>query len=367
MAVVEVGEAIAAYYGAPTADSETTAEEAVRVRLEQLAGLRCQLDPRLVGAARTHAKSLAGNGVQARSSDLDHLRFAVQRRGGVDYWLLPFYGAADEDGIAALGRALGSSDVRRFTHCGLGLADDEQPVVVLLLSDRVMELSALPTQPAPWSSLSVTGTVRSGARLSRAYLGLPDGRVNTLLVAQRGQSGFAIQLSLTSPGRYDLELGVDLGHGEETALLLPLYVGVEPEPRPTVVPEKDKNTELSAATLLGYINATRSRSGLAPLVLSGSLGKLARQHSSEMVDLRFFGHVSPTAGDLLARLMAAGLSPGKYAENVARSRTLIRLHSNLKASPSHRMHLLDPTYTHVGIGIAHSGDDLVVTEIFARF
>jgi hypothetical protein len=28
------------------------------------------------------------------------------------------------------------------------------------------------------------------------------------------------------------------------------------------------------------------------------------------------------------------------------------------------MHLLDPEYTHVGIGISRSGEDLVVTEIF---
>jgi uncharacterized protein YkwD len=284
----------------------------------------------------------------------------------VDYWLLPFYSTADEAGLAELSAALAKADLRRFGHCGLGVSRGSRPMAVLLFSDRALEIESLAVSPDPWTTVVVRGRVRPSVRLSGAYLGLPGGRVRRLVPSCRASGDFAVSFPLSGPGRYDLELSVDLGRGEETALLLPLYAGVSPAERPTVVPDDDNDAQVSAQTLLGYINATRERAGLSPLALSARLGELARKHSEEMAKSRFFGHVSPTAGDLLSRLTDASLSPGKYAENVARSRTLIRLHQNLKASPSHRMHLLDADYTHVGIGIAFSGEDLVVTEIFAK-
>jgi uncharacterized protein YkwD len=279
---------------------------------------------------------------------------------------MPFYSTADEAGIADLAAAVAKAQVQRFGHCGLGVSTGSRPMAVLLLSDRALEIEALTISPAPWSTVEVRGRTRPGVRLGGAYLGLPGGRVRRLVPSPRTSYDFAVSFALSGPGRYDLELSVDLGRGEETALLVPLYAGVEPEERPTVVPDEDEAAQVSPRTLLGYINATRERAGLSPLQLSASLSDLARKHSEEMARSAFFGHVSPTSGDLLSRLTDAGLSPGKYAENVARSRTLIRLHQNLKASPSHRMQLLDPDYTHVGIGIATSGEDLVVTEIFAK-
>lgn len=328
------------------------------------AGLKCVLDPLLSTVARDHARDLAGKGAKARSSDLDRLRFMVHRQGGIDYWLLPFFGAADESGIAEMNARISHADVDRFGTCGLGLSDGPSPMTVLLLSDRVIELHSIPIEAQPWQRFEVRGRVRPGARLSRAYLGLPSGSVRVVTPGVSESGDFRFELVLSRPGRYELELSVDLGRGEETALLVPIFSGVTPDQRPTVVPDEDPNAPVSPETLLGYINATRARAGLSHLALSQRLGTIAQQHSDEMVRESFFGHVSPHCGDVRSRLLAAGLAPTKYAENVARSRTLIRLHQNLKASPSHRMHLLDPDYTHVGIGISRSGEDLVVTEIF---
>jgi uncharacterized protein YkwD len=328
------------------------------------AELSCVLDPLLSTVARDHARDLSGKGAKARSSDLDRLRFMVHKRGGLDYWLLPFFSPANDSGMAELSARLSRADLDRFGYCGLGLSNGPSPMTVLLLSDRVIELQPIPIEARPWQRFEVRGRVRPGARLSRAYLGLPGGsvRVVTPSVSQNGE--FRFELVLSQPGRYELELSVDLGRGEETALLVPIFSGIAPDQRPTVVPDEDPNAPESPETLLGYINATRTRAGLSSLCLSQRLGTIAQRHSDEMVRERFFGHVSPNSGDLRSRLLAGGLSPAKYAENVARSRTLIRLHQNLKASPSHRMHLLDPEYTHVGIGISRSGEDLVVTEIF---
>ena len=94
---------------------------------------------------------------------------------------------------------------------------------------------------------------------------------------------------------------------------------------------------------------------------------MARDHSEEMARHGFFGHVSPYRGALARRLARDGLSPVRSAENVARSRSLLRIHRNLLRSPSHRVNALGSDFTHVGIGVARDGDDFIATEIFGAF
>ncbi|MCU0665046.1 MAG: hypothetical protein MUC50_22325, partial [Myxococcota bacterium] len=92
----------ATHYGRPAVRSPTQAETAAFERIAAATGLSCALEPLLGSVAREHAEDLAVQGARARSSDLDRLRFMVHQRGGVDYWLMPFYGSADEAGIADL-------------------------------------------------------------------------------------------------------------------------------------------------------------------------------------------------------------------------------------------------------------------------
>ena len=66
------------------------------------------------------------------------------------------------------------------------------------------------------------------------------------------------------------------------------------------------------------------------------------------------------------RFREKGITPIRFAENIARSRTASRIHHNWMLSPSHRMPMLDPSMTHVGIGVAKEGDELIATQIFAN-
>lgn len=130
----------------------------------------------------------------------------------------------------------------------------------------------------------------------------------------------------------------------------------------------DENPNAPPAQILwGYLAASRKRSHLPMLKRDDRLDGIARKHSEEMVAKGYFGHVSPYSGELANRLKRSGLAPRRFAENVARSGSLLRIHRNLMASPSHRVNAMDPGFTCVGIGVAVDGNELIATQIFADF
>ena len=86
-----------------------------------------------------------------------------------------------------------------------------------------------------------------------------------------------------------------------------------------------------------------------------------------MLTRDYFGHISPSGTDLTERLRAGGFVVLRAAENLARSTTPSRAHQTLMESPSHRANILDPSLTHVGIGVARQNGELVVTQIFVAF
>jgi hypothetical protein len=88
-----------------------------------------------------------------------------------------------------------------------------------------------------------------------------------------------------------------------------------------------------------------------------------------MAAARFFGHVSPTTGRVEDRLGRAGISVTKFGENVSRGDSADAAHAALMGSPSHRANMLDPAFTHVGIGVVlhpGAGPALLATMVFAR-
>ena len=86
-----------------------------------------------------------------------------------------------------------------------------------------------------------------------------------------------------------------------------------------------------------------------------------------MAQNSFFGHVSPTEGSLERRLDRRKLSPRRFAENIAKSSTLTRIHHNLMKSPSHRIGMLSAEYTHVGIGVVKKNGELIATQVYGAW
>jgi uncharacterized protein YkwD len=121
-----------------------------------------------------------------------------------------------------------------------------------------------------------------------------------------------------------------------------------------------------AREAFGLLNQSRIEAGLEPLELDPSLSLLASHHSREIAYRGRVSHHSTEYGlSTERRVRIAFPDVPRLAENVARNRTVTRLHAALLSSPGHRRNRMDPEFTHVGIGLARGGEvALYLTEVF---
>ena len=126
--------------------------------------------------------------------------------------------------------------------------------------------------------------------------------------------------------------------------LLPIEVSLDPPSAVDVpgatAPGTTDPTEAEAA-MAGMVLAFRAERGLGPLTREGTLDRVARAHADDMAEGGFFGHVSPTRGDLDTRLRAGGVASPRAAENLAVGPSAEAAFASLLESPAHRASFLD--------------------------
>ncbi len=167
------------------------------------------------------------------------------------------------------------------------------------------------------------------------------------------------------------------------ATLLPVTQALLPAHAQNTTPARLAQTDARLTRLENllyeHVNATRIKNGLKPLVLDSTLSEIARAHSAEMRDLKYFAHESPTPSrrtPLDRYRLGTGKTPHFVAENVYRSwggRQQIsdeqaqRAHNSLMNSPGHRANILHGMPTRIGIGfVANANGDLWVTQMFVK-
>lgn len=166
---------------------------------------------------------------------------------------------------------------------------------------------------------------------------------------------------------------------------------VSTSPLTVSIGSKGMNNPL-AFKMLQSINDYRRKHNLPPLLPDSKLADLACNYSKWMATSSFFGHTAPGGFTLEDRVKAAGLlKPGViYGENLALleraaerryiSIGFIRLlyyerkftdqevvNEVVKKwyeSSGHRRNMLNPFFTHVGIGVYEDSGKIYVTSIF---
>ena len=120
------------------------------------------------------------------------------------------------------------------------------------------------------------------------------------------------------------------------------------------------------------INAERQKRGLRPLILDGSLTRVARYHSDNMAREGFFNHMDRDGLDISGRAQVLGLRGWRtLGENIAYNQgytdpTAFAV-ERWMISSKHRENILSDEYTHAGLGIARSADGRVFfTQVFMR-
>lgn len=127
-----------------------------------------------------------------------------------------------------------------------------------------------------------------------------------------------------------------------------------PSPGESQVPSSGYMT-VDEQKMLELVNSEREKAGLAPLIPDKELIKLARMKSRDMIENNYFGHNSPVYGSPFEMMKSYGISYKYAGENIAGAPTVEKAHSSLMNSPGHRRNILNPNYTHVGIGIIDGG------------
>lgn len=207
----------------------------------------------------------------------------------------------------------------------------------------------------------------------KAAVTLPTGQVKEIIFAEQdlaSGTGFKIETDFETAGTYIFEVNDPEGGA---VVNVPIYIGSSIPLLPDFFAlnkgKLDKapisNLNEARQKLLSLINIDRANHSLPPVSLSSELNAIAQGHSENMVKLNFFGHVDPSGKAPEDRRKAAKF-PISIKENLAKSATLELAQAGLMRSPIHRILIIDPTITQVGLGIAKNAEGyLFVTQNFA--
>ncbi len=129
------------------------------------------------------------------------------------------------------------------------------------------------------------------------------------------------------------------------------------------VKEKDENKKEDSNLLpfeqevVNITNEERQKHGLAPLQVDGELSKVAREKSQDMAANGYFSHNSPTYGSPFNMMKSFGITYRTAGENIAKGQQspeeVVNAWMN---SEGHRANILNPNFTHIGVGFVEQGN-----------
>lgn len=104
-------------------------------------------------------------------------------------------------------------------------------------------------------------------------------------------------------------------------------------------------------------NQERVNNGLQPLQVDYELSRVAREKSRDMAVNRYFSHDSPVYGSPFDMMRSYGITYRTAGENIAKGqRTPAEVVNAWMNSPGHRANILNPNFTHIGVGYVEQGN-----------
>lgn len=116
------------------------------------------------------------------------------------------------------------------------------------------------------------------------------------------------------------------------------------------------------------VNKERVNYGLQPLKYNWQAARVARIKSQDMIDNKYFSHISPVYGSPFKMLESYGLKFSSAAENIAYGQR--SAHDVMKSwmnSPGHKANILSKTVSEIGVGAAKdSKGTIYFTQLFLK-
>jgi uncharacterized YkwD family protein len=108
--------------------------------------------------------------------------------------------------------------------------------------------------------------------------------------------------------------------------------------------------------VVALVNKERRQRGLRKLEISESVSRVARKKSEDMKENNYFSHDSPTYGSPFDMLKRFGVKYRMAGENIAAGQTTAeKVMESWMNSDGHRANILNPDYTHIGVGYVKGG------------
>ncbi|MCL4804900.1 MAG: CAP domain-containing protein [Anaerolineae bacterium] len=157
---------------------------------------------------------------------------------------------------------------------------------------------------------------------------------------------------------------------------------ITPEDIAAFEPAGEDVTSVLERMMFDRVNLARSEHipkwlGRGPLQWHPGLAGTARQHSADMLERRYVAHNTPEGLTVSQRLDRSGISYLACGENIGviygpashGERGVNEVHMAFMNQPrrltNHRGNILNPVWTHVGIGVAYAPEgQLIVTQNF---
>ncbi len=145
-------------------------------------------------------------------------------------------------------------------------------------------------------------------------------------------------------------------------------VPAQPAPTQPTTPSTNGTTTLGTQeqAMINEINKERAAAGLSPLQVDLRLVDVAQMKALDMKTNSYFSHTSPTYGSPFDMLKNAGIQYRSAGENIARNMSVDAAMAAFMGSDGHRKNILNPAYTHIGVGVVSSNSGNYYVQIFAQ-
>lgn len=120
--------------------------------------------------------------------------------------------------------------------------------------------------------------------------------------------------------------------------------------------------------VIRLVNVERSNRGLQLLKANWQLSRVARYKSTDMRDLNYFSHTSPTYGSPFKMMEDFGLRFSAAGENIAMGqKTPQEVMNAWMNSPGHKSNILSTSFSEIGVGLARDKNGRYYwTQMFMR-
>ncbi|WP_144512830.1 CAP domain-containing protein [Bacillus sp. FJAT-22090] len=119
-----------------------------------------------------------------------------------------------------------------------------------------------------------------------------------------------------------------------------------------------ENVQVSSTIqqVVELVNSERAKAGLKALQIDTKLTQSAQAKSQDMKNKNYFSHTSPTYGSPFDQMKSLGITYKSAGENIAMGqRSAAEVMDAWMKSPGHKANIMNPSYTHIGVGLSDSG------------